>query len=89
MFVCMKDAIKDQVKDIRFTKRLKNHPVCLSTEGNVSIEMEKVINAMPTDEKVKAETILEINESHPIVDKLKNLYETDKDALEKYLINFQ
>ena len=46
--------------------------------------MEKVINAMPTDEKIKAETILEINEKHPIVEKLKNLYENDKESLEKY-----
>lgn len=84
MFSIMKETLKDQVKDIRFTKRLKNHPVCLTSEGQVSIEMEKVINAMPTDEKVKAETILEINEKHPIVDKLKNLYNTDKEELKKY-----
>lgn len=84
MFAVMKDSLKEQVKDIRFTKRLKNHPVCLTTEGGVSIEMEKVINAMPTDEKVKAETILEINESHPIVQKLKSLYENDKEKLKKY-----
>ena len=84
MFSIMKETLKDQVKDIRFTKKLKNHPVCLTSEGQVSIEMEKVINAMPTDEKVKAETILEINEKHPIVDKLKNLYNTDKEELKKY-----
>ena len=84
MFSIMKDTLKDQVKDIRFTKRLKNHPVCLTSEGQVSIEMEKVINAMPTDEKVKADTILEINEKHPIVDKLKELYNNDKDELKKY-----
>lgn len=84
MFNIMKDVLKDQVKDIRFTKRLKNHPVCLTSEGQVSIEMEKVINAMPTDEKIKAETILEINEKHPIVDKLKKLYNSDKEELKKY-----
>ena len=84
MFSFMKKSIDDQVKSVRFTKRLKNHPVCLTSEGNVSIEMEKVINSMPTDEKVKADTVLEINESHPIVEKLKNLYENDKDELEKY-----
>lgn len=84
MFAVMKEVLTDQVKDIRFTKRLKNHPVCLTTEGGVSIEMEKVINAMPTDEKIKAETVLEINESHPIVEKLKNLYENDKEELKKY-----
>lgn len=84
MFLFMKDSLKNEVKAVRFTKRLKNHPVCLTSEGNVSIEMEKVINAMPTDEKVKAETVLEINESHPIADKIKDLYENDKEALDKY-----
>ena len=84
MFNVMKEAVKDQVKDIRFTRKFKTHPVCLTSEGQVSIEMEKVINAMPTDEKVKAETVLEINESHPIVDKLKDLYKNDKETLEKY-----
>lgn len=84
MFELMKEAVKDEVKDIRFTRRLKNHPVCLTSEGQVSIEMEKVINSMPTDEKVKAETILEINENHPIVEKLKDLYHNNKEELKKY-----
>ena len=82
MFDVMKEAIK--IKDVRFTKKLKNHPVCLTTEGNVSVEMEKVINAMPTDETITAEKILEINEDHPIVEKLKKLYKEDKDELVKY-----
>ena len=82
MLETMKKAIG--IKDVRFTKKLKNHPVCLTTEGNVSVEMEKVINAMPTDETVQAEKILEINENHPIVEKLQNLYNNDKDELEKY-----
>ena len=82
MFEVMKDGL--DVKDIRFTKKLKNHPVCLTTEGQVSTEMEKVINAMPTDETIKAEKILEINESHPIVEKLQKLYKKDKEELKKY-----
>ncbi|MBR4672617.1 MAG: molecular chaperone HtpG [Bacilli bacterium] len=82
MFSIMKEGL--DVKDIRFTKKLKNHPVCLTTEGNVSTEMEKVINAMPTDETIKAEKILEINESHPIVEKLQKLYKEDKEELKKY-----
>ena len=82
VFKLMKESI-DNV-DIRFTNKLKNHPVCLSTVGELSIEMEKVINAMPTDQKVKAELVLEINENHDIVDKLKKLYDTDKDELKKY-----
>ena len=55
-----------------------------SNKGNVSIEMEKVINAMPTGEKINSEKVLEINENHPIVKKLETLYKEDKDELEKY-----
>ena len=83
MFAVMKEALKD-VKDIRFTNKLKNHPVCLSTGGNISLEMEKVLNSMPTGENVKAEIVLEINENHPIANKLKDLYENDKDKLAEY-----
>ncbi len=84
LFGAMKETLKDGVSEVRFTNRLKNHPVCLTSKGNLSIEMEKVINAMPTDEHIKAETILEINKNHPIAEKLKNLYENDKAELEKY-----
>lgn len=84
LFGAMKETLKDGVSEVRFTNRLKNHPVCLTSKGNLSIEMEKVINAMPTDEYIKAETILEINKNHPIAEKLKNLYENDKAELEKY-----
>ena len=83
MLELMKEAIKD-VKDVRITNQLKNHPVCLVSDGNVSIEMEKVINAMPTDENVKATTILEINEKHPIFEKLKNLYKENPEAVKEY-----
>ena len=79
----MKEAIND-VSEVRFTTNLKNHPVCLVTDGDVSIEMEKVINAMPTDENIKATKILEINEKHPIVDKLKELYNKDLETLKSY-----
>ncbi len=84
MFEIMLSSIGTEVKEIRYTNKLKNHPVCLTSKGNVSVEMEKVINSMPTDEKIKAETILEINENHPIVKKLEKLYKNDKDELEKY-----
>ena len=85
VFEVMRNTLKDNnVSGIRFTHRLKNHPVCLVTEGDVSIEMEKVMNAMPTDEKVKAKTILEINENHDISKKLDDLYKNNKDELEKY-----
>ena len=84
MFDAMKDAIKDDVQLVRFTHRLKNHPVCLTSEGAISLEMEKVINAMPTDQNVKAQKVLEINEEHPIANKLKELYKDDKDKLKDY-----
>ena len=82
MFESMKGYI--DVSEVRFTNKLKNHPVCLSSKGDISLEMEKVINAMPTDEKVKAEAVLEINENHPIKDKLIDLYNNNKEELEKY-----
>ena len=72
------------VSEVRFTNKLKNHPVCLSSKGDISLEMEKVINAMPTDETVKAEAVLEINENHPIKNKLIDLYNNNKEELEKY-----
>lgn len=84
MLGIMKEVLSDYVKDVKFTNKLKNHPVCLTSQGNLSVEMEKVINAMPTDEHIKAETVLEINKDHTIAQKLKNLYETDKDELKKY-----
>ena len=84
LFKAMKESLADSVSEVRFTNRLKSHPVCLTTEGDVSVEMEKVFNAMPTDNKIKANTILEINSEHKIVDKLNDLYKNDKDELAKY-----
>ena len=84
MFTAMKEIIKDEVQDIRFTHRLKNHPVCLTSEGAISVEMEKTLNQMPNNQGVKAQTILEINENHEIAKKLKELYAEDKDMLAKY-----
>lgn len=73
-----------EVNEVKFSKKLKTHPVCLTTNGDVSIEMQKVFDAMPNDMGIKAETILEINEKHPISDKLKSLYESDKEEFYKY-----
>ena len=84
MLDAMKNALNDEVKLVRFTHRLKNHPVCLTSEGAISLEMEKVINAMPTDQNVKAQKVLEINEDHPIANKLKELYIEDKEKLKDY-----
>lgn len=86
MLDAMKEAIGDAVNAVRFTGKLKNHPVCLSSEGGISLEMEKTLNAMPGagENKVKAQIVLEINAEHPIADKLKTLYKEDKDLLAKY-----
>ncbi len=84
MFDFMKESINNEVDGIRLTHKLKNHPVCLTSEGELSVKMEKVINAMPNEQKVKAQTILEINAEHPIVEKLKKLYESNKDDLKDY-----
>ena len=87
MFEFMQKAIADKVKTVRLSKKLKSHPVCLSSDGGpITIEMEKVLNAMPQNsgEKVKAEKALEINPEHPIFAKLKELFESDKDKLGDY-----
>lgn len=84
LFERMGEALKDNVKEVRPSKRLKTHPVCLASDGALSIEMEKVLNAMPDANKVKADRILEINVSHPIFEKLKALSLSDPDKLAAY-----
>lgn len=86
MFTFMQEAIADKVKTVRLSKKLKTHPVCLSSDGSITIEMEKVLDAMPQNDgnKVKAEKALEINPNHPIFEKLKDLYANDKDKLKDY-----
>ena len=84
LFQTMKESLGNAVEGVRFTHRLKNHPVCLVSEGNISIEMEKVINSMPNNQNVKAKTFLEINDSHPISKKLKDLYDNNKETLSEY-----
>ncbi len=79
----MKEALPE-VKGIKFTNKLVNNAVCLTTEGALSIEMEKVINRMPGTDKLSAEVILEINKDHPISKKLQTLYNSDKESLKKY-----
>ena len=86
MFGFMKESIGDNVSKVRFTNTLQNHPVSLSSEGNVSMGMEKVLNKMPgtEDQHIKAEIVLEININHPLAAKLKELFENDKDKLATY-----
>ncbi len=84
------DLLKDmateikEVSEVKFSNKLKSHPVCLTSKGDVSIEMQKVFDAMPNDLGIKAQTILEINEKHPIAEKLKKLYKNDKEEFKKY-----
>ena len=87
LLTLMKESLSDSVKEVKFTNKLKEHPVCLTTYGELSLEMEKIINSMsPNNEKVKAETILEINNNHEISYKIKELYNNNKkEELEKYV----
>lgn len=86
MFAFMKESIGDKINSVRFTSKLKQHPVCITSEGGISLEMEKTLNAMPGAEQnqVKAQLVLEINKDHPIAEKIKALYDNDKDLLSKY-----
>ena len=84
LFDAMKETLGDKVKAVRLSNKLKSHPVCLTNDGMISLEMEKVLNAMPNNQKVKAERVLEINASHPIFEKLKALKDQDSDKLAAY-----
>lgn len=84
IFLFMKDVLGDKVTEVRKSTRLKSHPVCITSSGELSLEMEKVLNAMPADQKVKAQRVLEINTGHPIFEKIKTLFDEDKEKLKKY-----
>ena len=81
----MKEKLGDKVAEVQFTNTLDSHPVCLSTEGGISTEMQKVLEAQPgMEQAIKAKTVLEINVNHPVAEKLKALYGTDDVKLEAY-----
>lgn len=84
LFEYMAGVLGDKVKKVKVSKRLKTHPVCLSTEGEVTIEMEKVLNAMPNGQQVKAEKVLEINTHHDVFKSLQHAFENDKEKLELF-----
>ncbi len=86
LFAAMKEALGDKVVEVRLSQRLKSHPVCLSSSGPLSIEMEKVLNSMPaTPEKVKSEKVLELNGGHEVFSALTRLFEAgDKEKLAAY-----
>jgi len=84
LFEFMKDVLGDKVKAVKASTRLKSHPVCLSAEGEVSIEMEKVLRTMPVSQGVKAEKVLEVNTGHEVFQSLKAAYEQDQEKLRLY-----
>ncbi|WML56543.1 molecular chaperone HtpG [Neobacillus sp. PS2-9] len=84
LFDFMKKTLAGKVKDVRISKRLKSHPVCLATEGEISIEMEKILAAMPDNQNIKAEKVLEINKNHEVFQSLKEAFENDKEKLDLY-----
>ncbi len=81
----LSDALDGKVSKVILSQRLKSHPVCLTSEGEISLEMEKVLNSMPNGQKITAQRVLEINPEHEIFGKLKSMKESgDKDKLGKY-----
>jgi molecular chaperone HtpG len=84
LFDYMKNILSDKVTDVRISKRLKSHPVCLATDGEITIEMEKILNAMPDNQNIKADKVLEINKNHEVFQALKDAFEKDKDKLTLY-----
>ncbi|MCM3362198.1 molecular chaperone HtpG [Niallia sp. MER TA 168] len=84
LFDYMKDILSDKVKGVKVSTRLKSHPVCLTAEGEVSIEMEKVLSMMPDNQNIKADKVLEINKNHEIFQALREAFENDKDKVALY-----
>ncbi|HLR69706.1 molecular chaperone HtpG [Virgibacillus alimentarius] len=84
MFVKMKEILSGKVSDVKVSKRLKSHPVCLSTEGEISLEMEKVINAMPNNQQIQADKVLEMNIDHDVYHSLKAAFDKDEETFKLY-----
>lgn len=84
LFEAMKEILGSRIKNVRASKRLKSHPVCLTAEGEISIEMEKVLQAMPDNQNIQADKVLEINVNHPIYESLKKAGDYDRKKLELY-----
>lgn len=84
LFAEMKKLLDGKVKDVRVSKRLKSHPVCLAADGDISLEMEKVLNAMPNNQQIEAEKVLEINPDHNVYQSLKTAFESDKEKFGLY-----
>ena len=80
----MKETLNNEVQSVRFTHKFKNHPVCLTNEGFISVGMEKTLNAMQNNQNAKAQMVLEINDNHEIAKKIRFLYQADKEEFKKY-----
>ncbi|GAA0447400.1 molecular chaperone HtpG [Lentibacillus halophilus] len=84
LFDEMKTILSDKVKEVRVSKRLKSHPVCLTADGDISLDMEKTLNMMPNNQQINAEKVLEINVNHDIFDSLKQVYNQDEETFKLY-----
>ena len=84
IFEAMKEALGEKISAVKASSRLKNYPVCLSSEGEVSIEMEKILSAMHNNQGVKAQKVLEVNTNHEVFNSLKDALENDKDKFNLY-----
>lgn len=84
LFAHMKEQLAGKVSNVRASKRLRSHPVCFATEGEVTIEMEKILKAMPNNPDVKADKVLEINVNHQVFRSLKDSFDQDKEKLNLY-----
>lgn len=84
LFDFMHETLGDKVKEVRLSKILKSHPVCLTSEGALTIEMEKVLSTLPGDQQAHADKVLEINPNHEIYGVLKKAFEEDKEKLKMY-----
>ncbi|MDY8045417.1 molecular chaperone HtpG [Paenibacillus polymyxa] len=84
LFEYMKGLLEGKVSSVKASKRLKTHPVCLSADGEVTIEMEKILNAMPNNADVKANKVLEINVNHAVFNSLKEAFDKDKEKVNLY-----
>ena len=84
LFEAMTEQLSGKIKAVKASKRLKSHPVCLSAEGEVSIEMEKILNAMPDAQGIQADKVLEINVNHDVFKAITKAHETDKEKFNLY-----
>lgn len=84
LFAFIKESLGDRVSKVQLSTRLKSHPVCLTSGDGLSLDMEKVLNAMPVENQAKAERVLELNAAHPVFKAVCRLYDEDKDRLKVY-----